>query len=161
MTPKKLLPVIGWREWIALPDLGVEHIKVKVDTGARSSALHAYEVEPFRRRGREWVRFELHPMQRDTRTTVAAEAPVLEWRSVKSSSGHDERRPVILTTVGLGEQAWEVEVTLTNRDAMGFRMLLGRQAVRGHFFVDPGGSYRASVRPKLPRRRARKGEGRR
>lgn len=146
--------MIGWREWLSLPDLGVEWIKAKVDTGARSSALHAFELEEFRRRRKDWVRFALHPVQRSAAGEVRAEAPVLEWRQVKSSSGHLERRPVILTTVGLMGQTWEAEVTLTNRDAMGFRMLLGRQAVRGHFVVDPGGSFyngRPPTRRKRPR----------
>lgn len=161
MTLKKVLPVIGWREWIALPALGVDRIKVKVDTGARSSALHAFDLETFQRKKQEWVRFVLHPLQRDSRTTIVAEAPVLEWRTIKSSSGHGERRPVIETPVELFGQRWDVEITLTNRDTMGFRMLLGRQAVRGHFFVDPGGSYHAGkparkVKKKKKAKRATK-----
>lgn len=141
--------MIGWREWVALPELGVEWIKAKVDTGARSSALHAFDLEPFRRRGADWVRFALHPVQRDSHTEVWAEARVLEWREVKSSSGHREQRPVIQTRVSLLGQDWPAEVTLTNRDEMGFRMLIGRQAVRGHFHVDPGGSF-YNGRPPAP-----------
>ncbi len=142
--------VIGWREWVGLPDLGIAEIKVKVDTGARSSALHAFAVEPFPRRGRPMVRFRVHPYQRDTVTTIAAEAELIGQRSVRSSSGQLEVRPVIRTRIKLLEREWVIELTLTNRDPMGFRMLLGREALRGRFLVDPGRSFLAS-----PRRRRR------
>lgn len=137
--PAKL--VVGWREWIALPELGVAAIKPKIDTGARSSSLHAFNIESFQRGGEPWVRFDVHPFQRDTETTVKAEARVLEERQVRSSSGHLTLRPVILTAVELGGQRWSVELTLAARDEMGFRMLLGREAVRRRFIVDPGRSY--------------------
>lgn len=135
------LPVIGWREWIALPDLGIRAIKAKVDTGARSSSLHAFEIEYFHRRGRERVRFRVHPLQRDTRLTVEAEAELLEFRHVRSSSGEASERPVVLTMVELLGERWPIELTLASRDAMGFRMLLGRQALRSRFVVDPGHSF--------------------
>ena len=135
------LPTIGWREWVALPELGVPTIKVKVDTGARSSSLHAYDVELFSRSGKEWVRFKVHPVQRKTTPVIEASAPVLEHRSVRSSSGKASMRPVILTTVGLLGVTWPVELTLANRDEMGFRMLLGREAIRRRFLVDAGRSY--------------------
>jgi hypothetical protein len=144
---------MGWREWVALPALGVPRIKAKVDTGARSSALHAWDLERYRQRGRSMVRFVIHPLQRDLRRKVAAEAEILDERRVVSSSGHAAWRPVILTTVGLLEQAWEIEITLAARDEMGFRMLLGRQAIRGRFLVDPGRSY--VMRPRRPRRKRR------
>jgi hypothetical protein len=137
----KPLPVIGWREWIALPDLGVDRIKVKIDTGARSSALHAFNIKRFERDGARWVRFVIHPRQRSAREEVVVEAPVLEYRRVKSSGGHETNRPVILTKVAWRGIAWEVELTLASRDAMGFRMLLGRQAIRGRMVVDPGSSF--------------------
>ncbi len=124
-----------------MPDLGVDAIKAKVDTGARSSALHAFDLERTHRDGVPVVRFSLHPLQRRTRPTVQAEAPVIDERRIRSSSGRAEMRPVILTTVVIDGEAWEVELTLTRRDTMGFRMLLGRQAVRGRFLVDPGRSY--------------------
>ncbi len=133
--------VIGWREWVGLPDLGVQRVKAKIDTGAKTSSLHAYDLEHFRRRRADWVRFVVHPMQRDTRTRVAAEALLLDHRIVKSSSGHAEDRPVILTTIRLGADHWQIELTLTNRDAMGFRMLLGRTAIRDVFLIDPARSY--------------------
>ena len=141
-TPTDRSPiVIGWREWLALPDLGVETIKAKVDTGARTSSLHAFDMETFERDGIEHVRFMVHPEQRSSKVEVSAEAAVHEWRDVKPSSGHTERRPVIITNIRLMGLEWDAEVTLTRRDAMGFRMLLGRQALRGRFAVDPGRSY--------------------
>lgn len=148
-------PVVGWREWVALPGLGVDWIKVKVDTGARSSALHAFDLEAFDRAGSPWVRFGLHPVQRDRGHRIEAEAPVLEWRRVKSSSGHLEERPVIETPLRLLGREYPIEVTLTNRDAMGFRMLLGRQAVRRRFHVDPGGSFYNGRPPASGSRAAR------
>jgi hypothetical protein len=132
---------LGWREWVALPDLHVERIKVKVDTGARSSALHAYNMRIHYRRGAPWVEFEIHPLQRATDDIVSARAEVVGIRSVRSSSGQVELRPVIETHVGVGEHVWPIELTLTKRDEMGFRMLLGRQAIRGRFLVDGGRSY--------------------
>ena len=149
-------PVIGWREWIALPDLGIESIKAKVDTGARTSSLHAYDIRPFDRDGRAWVRFKVHPVQKDARTLVEAEAPLLERRKVKSSTGTVTLRPVIETPVDLQGERWTIEVTLIRRDVMGFRMLLGRQAVRRRFLVDPGGSFLAEGHtPKKTRARRR------
>lgn len=133
--------VIGWREWIALPELDIERIKVKVDTGARSSSLHAYDLERFEEEGRPFVRFNVHPVQRDSRTTVSARAELVDRRSVRSSSGAETLRPVIQTEVVFQDQRWAIELTLTRRDDMGFRMLLGRQAVRGRFLVDPGRSF--------------------
>jgi len=137
----KGLPVIGWREWVALPELGIGGIKAKVDTGARSSALHAFDVELFRRRGVWMVRFKVHPLQRDSRRTVALETELFDERNVRNSGGRLELRPVIQTTVALMGEEWPIELTLTNRDAMGFRMLLGRQAVRGQFTINPGRSF--------------------
>lgn len=144
-------PQIGWREWLALPDLGVEAIKAKVDTGARTSVLHAWDVEIVERRGVTRVRFVLHPVQRSTRETVSCVADLHEMRTVRNSGGGSEQRPVIVTTASLGEQLWPIEVTLTRRDAMGFRMLLGRSAVRRRFVVDPGRSYLAGRRRKEER----------
>jgi hypothetical protein len=141
--------VIGWREWCALPGLGVPLVKAKVDTGARSSALHAFDVERFERAGLPFVRFTVHPLQGDLLTTIRAEAQLLGQRVVKSSAGQKETRPVIATDVELGGRRFEIELTLTNRDAMGFRMLLGRQAVRGRFVVDPERSF-AQGRRRAP-----------
>jgi len=141
--PKKAepLPVMGWREWVSLPDLGIEQIKAKVDTGARSSALHAFNVETFQRDGVEWVRFNVHPIQRRDTAQIQTEAKILDKRMVRSSSGKATMRPVILTNICLLGKSWSVELTLANRDQMGFRMLLGRQAFRRRFLVDAGKSY--------------------
>jgi hypothetical protein len=140
--------VIGWREWVALPDLGVARIKAKVDTGARTSALHAFDVEGFERDGRPWARFEVHPQQRSTHGSVLAEAPLVDRRAVRSSSGRAEHRWVVHTIVEIGGMRWPIELTLTRRDTMGFRMLLGRQAIRRRAIVDPGRSWLAG-RPAI------------
>jgi hypothetical protein len=143
-APKPEKVIVGWREWVALPGLGIKAIKAKIDTGARSSSLHAFDVESFERDGAAWVRFVVHPLQRDCETTVHAEAPVHEFRHVRSSSGHVTHRPVILAEVELDNRRWPIELTLASRDEMGFRMLLGREAMRGKFVVDPGRSYMVS-----------------
>lgn len=136
--------IIGWREWVRLPDLAPDDaIKAKIDTGARTSAIHAWDIERLDRDGEPWVRFSLHPRQRDDTHVVLAEAPLLEEREVRSSNGETELRCVVSTTVELGGRSWPIELTLTKRDQMGFRMLLGRTAMAGHLLVDPGVSYRA------------------
>ncbi len=146
-APLKDLPIIGWREWIALPGLGISAIKAKIDTGARTSALHAHDLEYFERDGIEHVRFTIHPFQRDTKTTIRTESPLVDQRWVRSSSGHKMKRPVILTPVGLMDRSWEIEVTLTNRDVMGFRMLLGRRAIARRFLVAVHRSFLGNKRP--------------
>jgi len=131
---------MGWREWVALPDLEIEKIKVKVDTGARSSVLHAEEVSFFKLKGQKKVRFVIYPIQRDNRKKIIAEAHFLGFRYVRSSSGHEETRPVIQTTLAVNGLSWPIEITLTNRDIMGFRMLLGRQALKD-FVILPNRSF--------------------
>ncbi len=133
--------IIGWREWVSLPDLGVEHIKAKIDTGAKTSAIHAYRVEKILVNGKPWAEFRLHPVQRRRRPEILCRAPIVDERSVKSSSGHLETRYVVSTEVKLGPVVRRCELTLTNRDEMGFRMLIGRQALKRQFIVDSGLSY--------------------
>ena len=140
-NPRKRLPVIGWREWVGLPELGIDAVKAKVDTGARSSALHAFDVKVFERDSLWLVRFKVHPLQRDSRRMVALVAELFDERQVRNPGGRLELRPVIQTAVELMGQRWPIELTLTNRDAMGFRMLLGRRAVRGKFAIDSGRSF--------------------
>ncbi len=135
------LPAIGWREWVALPELNLPSVKAKIDTGARSSALHAFDIDVSDRDGLAIVQFRVHPQQRHTAETVAATAPLLDWREVRSSSGAAQRRPTIRTVVELGRQRWPIDLTLTNRELMGFRLLLGREAIRQRFCVDAGQSY--------------------
>lgn len=135
------LATIGWREWVALPDLGIVAVKAKVDTGARSSSLHAFDLHEFKRGGKSWLRFRVHPIQRNARAFVESEAELLEYRQVKSSDGHQSLRPVILTTAELLGERWVIELTLASRDTMGFRMLLGRMALEKRFLVDSGRSF--------------------
>jgi hypothetical protein len=131
---------IGWREWLALPMLQIPAIKAKVDTGARTSALHAFFVEPFERNGMQMVRFGVHPLQKRLDLEIVCEAPVKDYRSVSDSGGHREMRYVIETEVVLGDLKKRIEMTLTNRDNMRFRMLLGRTAMAG-LSVLPNKSY--------------------
>ncbi len=138
---KKHLPHIGWREWVALPDLGVGAIKVKVDTGAATSAMHVMHLRIVTVDGRKIARFNVHPIQRQRLPSISAEAPIVEMRNVRSSSGKEELRPVIRTRVELNGKRWPIEITLTRRDQLSFRMLLGRQAIRKRFVVDAGRSY--------------------
>jgi hypothetical protein len=133
--------VIGWREWVGFPSLGIAQIKAKVDTGARTSCLHAFLVEPFERDGAPWVHFDIHPNQRNNTEVLSCMAPVRDRRLVRDSGGHEELRYVIETTLSIGDLTHTVEVTLTDRDSMKFRVLLGRTAMNGQYIVDPGRSY--------------------
>jgi hypothetical protein len=141
---KKELQVIGWREWVSLPGLGVGKIKAKVDSGARTSSIHAFDIEVYKRNGKEFVKFNVHPEQKNSKNEIQCRAPILEFRKVKSSNGQSELRPVILTKIKLLEDTFEIEMTLTNRDEMGFRMLLGRESIRKRFLIDTGKSFYAT-----------------
>lgn len=129
--------VVGSEEWCAFPGLGIPAIKARVDSGAKTSSIHAFNIQVFRRNGEQWVSFEVHPLQQNRHTVIRCERPVIDRRSVKSSSGTTEKRYVIGTTLSCGDDQWQVELTLTNRDSMGYRMLLGREAMSGRMLVDP------------------------
>ena len=134
-------PVIGWREWVSLPELGIDHIKAKIDTGARTSALHAFNIEVYKQGKQEWARFAIHPYQKNDTDIHTCTCPVRDLRVITNSGGGREQRVVIETQLALGDLSWAIEITLTNRDEMGFRMLLGRTAIKGRFLVDPGKSF--------------------
>lgn len=138
---------VGWREWVRLTDLGVAAIKAKIDTGARTSALHAFAIEPFRRSGALWVRFDVHPLQRSSSVKIKCEAKAVDERAVRNSGGLVERRYIIQTRLMLGDHAWPIELALANRDQMGFRMLLGRTALEGRALIEPGRSFLTGHRP--------------
>jgi len=145
----------GWREWAQLPDIGVPWIKAKLDTGAQTSSIHAYDVEEYDRDGADWVRFRVRPWQESTDDQVVVECPVHDRRKVRSSSGHVEDRIVVLLRLILVGHDVTAEVTLSNRDEMGFRMLVGRQALRHGFVVDASHSFLGGKAPRHARRRNR------
>lgn len=129
--------LIGWQEWCALPELGIPAIKAKIDTGARTSAIHAFDIEPISKHGRKYVRFSVHPIQHNDLLAVTCEVPIVDRRRIMSSSGHKEFRYVIKTPIILGHKMWEIEVTLSNRDPLLFRMLLGREALQHGVMIEP------------------------
>lgn len=134
--------IIGWRELVSLPELGIEKIKAKIDTGARSSALHAYDIECYKTKtGKLRTKFIVHPLQKNNKYIIRCHADVLDQRFIKSSSGQKELRTTILTNLKMGIEIWPIEITLTNRDSMGFRLLIGRTALRRRFLVDPQRSF--------------------
>ncbi len=133
--------LLGWREWVTLPELSPVPVKAKIDTGARTSTLHAFDLTVREQDGEVWVQFEIHPLQRSRAHSVRVLHRVEDFRRVKSSTGHSEQRPVIRTPVEIGGHRFDIDVTLTARDEMGFRMLLGRAAIRRRFLVDAGRSY--------------------
>lgn len=137
----KTRPLIGWREWVQLPDLSSVPLKAKIDTGARTSTLHAFGLSLHERDSEPWVDFEVHPIQGSAGQRSTVSYPVSGFKQVRSSSGHTERRPVIRTLFKIGDREFDIDLTLTSRDEMGFRMLLGRSAVRRRFWVDPGRSF--------------------
>jgi hypothetical protein len=150
MTDNNLL-IVGWREWIRLPDLDLPPVKAKVDTGARTSCLHAFSIRPFTENGQQRVEFQIHPKQFNTELVVTCTADVLDRRTVTDSGGHKEDRWVIQTPLSIGEHQWPIEITLSARDDMRFRMLLGRNAIKRFALVDSSRSYVIGKRLKKPK----------
>ncbi len=143
--PTERRDVIGWREWVALPELGVSRVRAKIDTGARSSSLHAYHMERFEIEGVQMVRFRPEP----GKTSASVEVPVIAERTVRNPGGRQEIRPVINTRLRWNGRLWRIELNLTRRDEMGFRMLLGRQALRNRrILIDPGRSFLGGADPR-------------
>ena len=133
--------ILGSEEWCSFPELGIPAIKARVDSGAKTSALHAINIIPFTKEGVNWVKFDINPIQNNLKTVIHCEALLIDKRIVKSSSGYREQRYVIQTNINIGNDSWPIEMTLTNRDSMGFRMLLGREAMSGRILVDPEQKY--------------------
>lgn len=150
--PEAAKVVVGWREWVALPHAGVDWVKAKIDTGARSSSIHAFDLEIFEQDDREWVRFSIHPWQRSDDEAHELTLPVLDRREVRSSNGQTEQRYAVAMDVTLAGRTITTVMTLSNRDEMGFRMLIGREALERGFLVDSSRSY-AGGRPKRAVRR--------
>ena len=141
MSDDKSKIIIGSEEWCSFPSLGVPAIKARVDSGAKTSSMHAFNIQKFRREGESWVSFEVHPLQNNRRVVIRCERPVIDKRVVKNSSGISETRYVIGATIKAGPETWDIELTLANRDSMGYRMLLGREAMSGRMLVDPSISF--------------------
>lgn len=133
--------ILGSEEWCSFPELGIPTIKARVDSGAKTSAMHAINIAPFIKNDANWVKFDINPIQNNIKTIIHCEAPLVDKRIVKSSSGYREHRYVIQTHLKIGDAKWPIEMTLTNRDSMGFRMLLGREAMSGRVLVDPEQKY--------------------
>lgn len=141
MTDSEAKIIVGSQEWCSFPDLGVPAIKARVDSGAKTSSIHAFNIQPFKRHSESWVSFEVHPLQSNRRTTIRCESRVVDRRLIRSSSGITEKRYVIRTPLSLGYRVWDIEMTLANRDSMGYRMLLGREAMSDRILVDPAAEF--------------------
>ena len=133
--------IVGSEEWCAFPTLSIHAIKARVDSGAKTSALHAFNIRSFNRNGEQWVSFDIHPLQKSDTLILRCESPVVDRRTIRSSNGTSERRYVIRVPMVIGGQTWDIELTLTNRDSMGYRMLLGREAMQGRMLVDPSAHF--------------------
>jgi ribosomal protein S6--L-glutamate ligase len=130
--------LIGRNEWCQLPNLDIPAIKAKIDTGAKTSAIHAFNIKPVMREGQKYVCFDIHPIQGNDMVLINCHAPIVDERYIMSSNGHREHRYVILTALNIGSQCWNIELTLSNRDPLRFRMLLGREALNHRILIDPG-----------------------
>ena len=151
-TPRR---ICGWCEWASLPALGIVSIKAKLDTGARTSVLHAWDVESYEEEGQPWVRFRVYPLQRSNKKVVRCAARIEDRRWVTNSGGSREWRIVISTDLTVGGESWPIELTLANRDEMGYRVLIGREAMRGRLIIDPDAAY-TTGRPGSGRHRTAK-----
>jgi hypothetical protein len=140
-TNPKALPTIGWRERVSLPNLGIKQITAKTDTGAYSSSIHAFDITEFKKEQELWIKFCVLTSRHSADSTHWCEARVVDQRKVKNSGGKSIRRYFIATIICIGEQCWEIELSLADRESMGYRMLLGRTAIRGNFLIDPRKSY--------------------
>lgn len=141
MSETESKTIVGCEEWCGFPDLGIPAIKARVDSGAKTSSIHAFNIHRFRRDGESWVSFEIHPIQNNRSTVIRCEKRVVDKRSIKSSTGVAETRYVVASTLKMGDHLWDIELTLANRDSMGYRMLLGREAMSGRMLVDPSLSF--------------------
>lgn len=141
MTKDKVHSIIGWREWMALPKLGIKSIKVKVDTGAKTSALDVFDIEEFKARHKHHVRFKTNPVHPGASGIISCSAEVIDKRWITDSSGHKHHRFIIMTIIKAKEFEWEIELSLANREKMNFRMLLGRSALTNRCLVHPGKSF--------------------
>ncbi len=139
--PKTAQQAVGWREWVALPDIGIDEIRAKIDTGARTSAIHAWNIERVERDGLPWLRFDIIPSTARGSRRVACLSPLVDERDIRNSGGAVERRFIIVTMLRLGGAEWTVELSLANRDEMGYRLLLGRTALSRRVIVKPGSSF--------------------
>lgn len=157
-SPEELL-TFGWREWVSLPELGIPKIKAKVDTGARTSTLHAFEVRPYSEHGQRRVEFKIHPQQHNDGEIIVCTADIIDERVVADSGGHKQLRWVISTAMSIGPYSWPIEMTLTARDDMLFRMLMGRTAIKGRARVDPSRSYVVGRRSARIRRNGLRPDG--
>ncbi|MBT8446410.1 MAG: ATP-dependent zinc protease [Gammaproteobacteria bacterium] len=147
---------VGWREWVALPDLAIPAIKAKIDTGARTSALHAFAVDRYTERGAPWVHLRIHPRQRNLDAVIKTDVPIIDERVVSDSGGHREKRIVVASALLLGGRSWPIELTVTGRDRMLFRLLIGRTAMAGRMLVDPRRSYLTGKPPKKKKKKSRR-----
>ena len=137
MTELNAKLIIGREEWCSFPELGIHAIKARIDSGAKTSSIHAFNVQSFKRDKKSWVSFEIHPIQKNRRIVIKCEKPVIDKRAVKSNNGISETRFVISTPIKIDKNTWDIELTLANRDSMGFRMLLGREAMANRIIIDP------------------------